>query len=182
MSKILDIFNDKTVLAYVRARKAQTMLGESLFPHRKIDDLDFSYIKGSSNIPVIAKVHSFNSETEIASRDGVAKVDGSLTLIKRKIKTDEKDIIRLERPRTNREEQAAIDTIYGDIDNMMNSVYAKIEMMRMEAIQTGQIALNENGVKATIDYQTQLITRLLYLGLICGLILHVKYLMISIMV
>jgi hypothetical protein len=154
MSKILDIFNDKTVLTYARARKAPVMLGASLFPHKKIDDLDFTYIKGSSNIPVVAKVHSFNSEAEIASRDGLAKVDGSLALIKRKIKTDEKDIIKLERPRTDREEQSAINTIYGDIDNMMNSVYARTEMMRMEAIQTGQIVLNENGVKATIDYQT----------------------------
>ena len=153
MSKILDIFNDKTVLTYTRERKAPAMLGATLFPSQKIDDLDFTYIKGANNLPVVAKVHTFNSEAEIASRDGLAKVDGSLALIKRKIAVDEKDIIRLERPRTNREEQRAVDSIYNDIDSMMDSVYTRIEAMTMEAIQTGKVELNENGVKASIDYQ-----------------------------
>ncbi|KYN77173.1 capsid protein [Clostridium sporogenes] len=155
MSKILDIFNDKTVLTYSRERKAPSMLGQTLFPSQKIDDLDFSYIKGANSLPVVAKIHTFNSEAEIASRDGLTKVDGSLALIKRKIAVDEKDIIRLERPRTNREEQRAVDSIYNDIDNMMDSVYTRIEAMRMEAIQTGKVEIKENGVNATVDYGVQ---------------------------
>lgn len=154
MPDVLELFDSKTTLAYARERKPQSKLGPALFPFKKITELKFEYVKGANNLPVMAKIHAFNSEAEIASRDGADKVSGELALIKRKIKLDETDIIKLNSPRNNREEQQIIDKIYNDVDNMMDSVYARVEYMTLEALQTGKIVINENNMKATIDYQT----------------------------
>ncbi|WP_163195466.1 major capsid protein [Clostridium thermarum] len=152
MPRLEELFSTNTVLTYLKERQATPMLGDVLFPDKKIEDLSFEMIKGASNLPVAASVHAFDTETEIASRDGLGKSLAELALIKRKIKMDEKNIIILNSPRNSIEEKQAIDTVFNDVDNMVNAVRARIEAMRMEAIATGKIVVKENGVDVTIDY------------------------------
>ena len=42
--------------------------------------------------------------------------------------------------------------VYNDIENLVQSIRARIERMRMEVTATGKVTLNENGLNATIDY------------------------------
>ena len=42
--------------------------------------------------------------------------------------------------------------VYNDIDTLVESIRARVELMRMELTATGKITLNENGLKATIDF------------------------------
>jgi len=154
MPRIEELFSTQTVLNYVKDRQLVPMLGDIFFPEKKIEGLDFKMIKGANNLPVSASIHSFDTETEIGSRDGASYSVEELALIKRKIKMDEKLIIQLSSPRSTQEETQAINQIYNDVDNMVNSVRTRVEAMRMEAICTGKLSINENGVKTTIDYGT----------------------------
>lgn len=149
---INELFDTSTVLNYLKERKYPAMLGETLFPERKIQGLKIEYIKGASNIPVMASVHAFDTEAEIASRDGFDVVEEKIALIKRKIRMNEETIIQLSRPRDNREKQYAMDKVFNDVDNMVIAVKARVEAMRMEALSTGKIAVNENGVAVSVDY------------------------------
>ncbi|AKA69844.1 major capsid protein [Clostridium scatologenes] len=154
MTRVEELFSPQAILNYVKNREQTPMLGDILFPETKIEGLDFKMIKGANNLPVSASIHGFDTETEIGSRDGISYSVEELALIKRKIKMDEKLIIQLNFPRSTQEETQAINQIYNDVDNMVNSVKTRIEAMRMEVITTGKLNINENGVKTSIDYGT----------------------------
>jgi hypothetical protein len=152
MPNILELFNQKEVLNYLDNRQYPALLGESLFPEVKRQSLEFDMIKGAKKIPVVASVHAFDSEAEIGSREA-SKMALELALIKRKMKIDEKDIIALEKPRDAAERQYLMQNVFNDIDVLVAGVKARVEAMRMEALATGKIVLNENGLtNVQVDY------------------------------
>lgn len=148
---VLDLFTNKEVLNYLKDRKFKPMLGEELFPEVKKQSLEFDVLTNSSRTPVIASVHGFDTEAEIGTREA-EKMAIELALIKRKMQLKEKEIIKLESPRNEAERKALMQDVYNDIENLVQSIRARIELMRMELLATGKVTLNENGLSATIDY------------------------------
>lgn len=153
MPRLEEVFNTKELINYFKERKVVPMLGESLFPERKIQDIEFDMILGSGGLPVSAEVHAFDTETQIASREAISKGAQSLALIKRQIKINEKEIIKINRPRSDAELSFVLSQIYNDAEKMTDAVKVRVEAMRMELLSTGKIAINENNVKVTLDYK-----------------------------
>lgn len=151
MPNVLDLFKQKEVLNYQQNRVYATFLGDTLFPSRKSQSLEFDQIKGAGRTPVVASVHGFDTESEIGSREA-SKVALEAALIKRKLQLTEKDIIALESPRNAAEQQYLMGNVYNDIDVLVQGVLARVEVMRMEVLAKGTVTLNENGLDATIDY------------------------------
>ena len=151
MSKITDMFSQKVLLDYSQNRQMAPLLGETLFPERKIQGLEFEYLRGGSSLPVAAKVHAFDTEAEIGSRE-VQKSAGELALIKRKMQLKEKDIIALNNPRNVQEAMFLKQNVFNDIDALVNSVRAGIEKMRMEVLAKGKITLDSDNNKTIVDY------------------------------
>ena len=54
---VLELFNQKEVLNYLKDRKYPAMLGEELFPEVKRQSLEFDMLTNGSKTPVIASVH-----------------------------------------------------------------------------------------------------------------------------
>lgn len=152
MPRVEELLTPRELIDYTMVRKPEPHMGEVFFPERKTEALEIDIIKGANNIPVSAKVHSFDTEAEIGSREGVEHSMQDLALIKRKIRISEREIIALESPRNSREEDEKVRNIFNDVDNQVAAVRTRVECMRMEAITTGKIEINENGVKATINY------------------------------
>lgn len=148
---ILELFNQKEVLNYLKDRKYPAMLGEELFPETKKQSLEFEVLTNASRTPVIASVHGFDTESEIGQREAEKKAV-ELALIKRKMQLKEKEIIALESPRNEAEKRYLMQNVYNDIDNLVESIKARVELMRMELISSGKITLNENNLNAVIDY------------------------------
>lgn len=153
MPRIEEVFNTNELINYFKERKVIPMLGESLFPERKIQDIEFDMILGSGGLPVSANVHAFDTKTQLASREAIEKGVASLALIKRQIKIAEKEIIKIQNPRTDAELAFVLSQIYNDAEKMTDSVKVRVEAMRMELLSSGKIAINENGVKVTLDYK-----------------------------
>ncbi|NLY79811.1 MAG: major capsid protein [Lysinibacillus sp.] len=151
MPDVLELFKSETVLSYLKERQYPALLGETLFPEVKHDTLDFSYLVGASNLPVIASVHAFDTEAEIGSREA-AKQALEAAYIKRKMQITEKDLIALQFPRTEGERRYLMGNVFNDIDTLVAGVKARVELMRMEALTTGKVTLDENGLNMTIDY------------------------------
>lgn len=152
MASVLELFDTKKILDYLKDREYPKMMGEELFPERKEDDLEFDILREGSRLPVVASVHSFDTEAEIGSREA-EEMAIEACLIKRKMQLKEKEIIKLEHPRTDKELNQLIRRVYSkDIDNLVMSIKARIEVMRMEIVSKGTVTLNENGVHATISY------------------------------
>ncbi len=151
MPAITELFTQNEVLNYVRDREYPALLGETLFPERKTPSLKFDQIRGGSRIPIAASVHAFDTEAEIGSREA-SREELKLTLIKRKLQLKEEDIIALENPRTQAEQDYLVGRVYNDIDTLIAGVRARIEAMRMEVLATGKITVNENGLNLVADY------------------------------
>lgn len=152
MSSVLELFDTKKIVDYLKERQYPKMMGEEIFPERKEDDLEFDILKEGSKLPVIASVHAFDTEAEIGSREA-EEMAIEACLIKRKMQLKEKEIIKLEHPRTEKELKQLVKRVYSrDIDNLVMSIKARIEVMRMEIVADGTVTLNENGINATISY------------------------------
>ncbi|MGU8438963.1 major capsid protein [Clostridium perfringens] len=152
MARIDELFNTKELLNYYRVKKQPAMLGDILFPARKIQDIKFDMITGANGLPVSASIHAFDTETELASREVLQKGAAELALIKRKIAIGEREIIAINNPRMDSEQKALVMGLFKDGDKMVESVQTRIEAMRMELLSSGKINVKENGVSITLDY------------------------------
>ena len=152
MPRIEEVFNTSELINYFKERQIVPMLGESLFPERKIQDIEFDMILGAGGLPVSASVHAFDTKTQLASREAIEKGVASLSLIKRQIKVAEKEIIKIQNPRTDAELAFVLSQLYNDSEKMVEGVKVRVEAMRMEAVSTGKIKIEENDVKVTVDY------------------------------
>lgn len=148
---VLEMFNSETVLNYVKERQYKPLLGETLFPEVKHDTLDFKYLKAGSSLATIASVHAFDTEAEIGSREAASQALEA-AYVKRKLQITEKDLIALQFPRTPAEQKYLMGQVFNDIDSLVASVRARIELMRMEALTTGKVTLNENGLNMEVNY------------------------------
>ncbi|WP_443660148.1 major capsid protein [Clostridium algidicarnis] len=152
MPRIEEVFNTKELINYYKERKVTPMLGESLFPERKIQDIEFDMILGKGGLPVSASVHAFDTKTQMTSREAIEKGVASLALIKRQIKITEKELIKIQNPRTDSELTFVLSQLYKDSEKMVESVKVRVEAMRMEALSSGKLKIEENDIKVTLDY------------------------------
>lgn len=151
MDGILEIFDQKGIINYLKDRVYPTYMGTELFPEEKRDELKFDELSEGSNIPVIASVTAFDAEAEIGTREAQER-SMELALIKRKMQLKEEEIIKILHPRTNVEKKQLINRVYADVDNLVMSVIARIELMRMEIVSKGTVTLSENDLTAVLDY------------------------------
>ncbi|MCH7321776.1 major capsid protein [Solibacillus sp. MA9] len=152
MPDILELFDHKTVLSYLKERKITPFLGETLFPEVKHDTLEFEYLVGASNLPVAAKIHAFDTEAEIGSVE-FNEQGLEAAYIKKKYQIKEKDLIALQFPRTPQEQQVLMGRVFNLIDRAVGDVRAEKEVMRMQALANGQLTLAmEGGGTLTVDY------------------------------
>jgi hypothetical protein len=116
-------------------------------PNRQIDDLMYRFTRGGEGLTEAATFRSYDTESPIGARPGISRVTGELPPISRKIRLGEYD-----RLRQRRADNAIRDAILDDATRMVRAVAARLEMARGEALYTGKITLNENGVIATVDF------------------------------
>lgn len=154
MARIEELLSSQELINYTKARQIKPKMGDLLFPSQKTEGLEIKMIKGASNLPVSASIHAFDTEAEIGSREGTKYSIEELALIKRKNKLSERDLIVLNQPRNTMEEAQIIKDIFNDVDSLVESVLTRVEAMRMEALTTGELNINENGFKTKIDYGT----------------------------
>ncbi|WP_337970247.1 major capsid protein [Virgibacillus salexigens] len=152
MPNIEEFLTDEALQSYVQNREYPLSVGDGLFPNDRTEEFEIKYLLGSNAAPVSASVHSYDTESQVGSRDGLQEMSMEPALIKRKIKMGERLIKSMTQARTDAEAQRVIDRIYNDVDNMVNAVRTRIERMRFEALSTGKITINENNFVGTIDY------------------------------
>ncbi len=152
MPAILDLFNQKSVLSYVKNRQYKQYIGDLLFPSRKVESLDIEILEDSTSTPVVAPISAFDAEAQIGSREA-NKRTAELGYIKRKVQLKEKDLIGLRNPRTPEEQEYLTQVVYADTDHMVQDVLARVELMRMQLLSTGVVTPDDSKVDWKLDYQ-----------------------------
>ncbi len=151
----LDEFQGPRFLGFVRNVPApEPFVGQQWLPNQTTFDLEFEYIKGVNDRPVMAHVMGWDSEAPIDGRPPLGeRVSGELPPIKRKAKVGEKEIIRFLSPRAGTpDRQSAIDSVYRLTGRLVESIQARVEWLRIQALSEDKITYNEGGVIFEFDY------------------------------
>lgn len=151
----LEEFKPPQFLGFIRNVPApEPFIGSRWLPNQTTDDLSFEYVLGASRRPVMASVMGFDSEAPIHGRPGLGQtVGGELPPIKRKAKFGEKEIIRFLAPRAGTGDvQSAIDSVYQLTGDLLDSVQARVEWLRLKALSETTVEYNENGVIFEFDF------------------------------
>lgn len=127
-------------------------LGDTLFPDVKTQSLQAEYLRLASgaSLPVIASVHAFDTEAEIASRPALDKVTVEKLLIKRKINQTEK--VRLLLNNGVGTDAQIVQYVFDDMGRLADAVKARTELAKMEVLSTGKMTIEENNLTMSVDY------------------------------
>src|SRR5688572_10280786 len=110
--------------------------GNSLLPPETTDDVEFEYLLGARETPVMATLITWDSEAPIGSRPAQGqKVQGEMPPMKRKERISEKEIIRFLQPRQGTNDQnRAVQAVYARIARLTQSIQARVEWLQMQAL------------------------------------------------
>lgn len=151
MPTIYDLFTQAELIDYSANRTYKPMLGDTLFPARRVNSLKIDQLSRNTRVAVLAPVAGFDTEAEIGSRDASKKAL-ELALIKRKMQIKEEDLVKLLNPRTPQEAAYLRDQVFNDFDVLNQGVLAQVEKQTMEMFATGKIHLVDDNDKAVVDY------------------------------
>lgn len=152
MANIAEIFSQKNVISYLQQRVYPNMLGDTLFPSRKVPNFNVEILENTRSTPVIAPVSTFDVEAEIGSREANVTA-AELGYIKRKMQLKEEDIMALRSPRNAEEETYLTQNVYNDIDNLVRGIKARVELMRMQLLAQGVVYPDDENVNWKVDYK-----------------------------
>jgi hypothetical protein len=151
----LDEFAPPQLLGFVRSLSVpSTFMGARWLPDQTISDLEFQYVLGSFRRPVMATVMGWDAEAPLHARQGAgARVSGELPPIKRKSRIGEKQIIRFLQPRAGTPDQLdAVRSVYVDVAELFDTVQARVEWLRLQALSEDKVVYNEDGVIFSFDF------------------------------
>lgn len=127
-------------------------MGDALFSKEKTYNLKarVRQIADGGNLPVMAQVHSLDTEARIGNRPDFNELVFEKAFIKEKIPTSER-IIEYLGNNANRDE--VIDFIFDDYNMEASRCMTRCEVARMELLATGKVTYKENEQITTIDYK-----------------------------
>ncbi|WP_432845982.1 major capsid protein [Amycolatopsis sp. CA-161197] len=110
-------------------------------PNQMVDDLDFRLARGGAGLVEAGEFRSYDAESPIGSRPGIARISGELPPLSRKIRQGEYDRLR-QRKLDGSIRQAILD----DALAMTRALSARMELARGDALVNGSVTINENGL------------------------------------
>lgn len=150
---IADVLDQKQLIDYTKALPDDDSGLSALFPTKKINDFEADYILGAQSRPVSAQIYAFDTPTELGQRDGFQRGTVGLELIKEKMRLDEREIMRLNRPRSDAEAREIVNNLYNDVKAVKDRIDVRIERMRYDALCEGVIDIKEeNGYTTKLDF------------------------------
>jgi hypothetical protein len=117
-------------------------------PYRLVDDLVFRFVKGGDGLTEAATFRSWDTESPIGTRPGVTRVTGELAPISRKLRQSEYERLR----GTVNGSSALATAIENDAARLARAINMRLELARGQALVSGAISINENGIVATADF------------------------------
>ena len=155
MALVLDLVDPQELQGYVRGLQIEEERNRftlsNYLPNENIDEIEYRVTRGSLRDADAATIRAWDTESPIASRQGLERIMGELPPISRKIRLGEEE--RLRRQALERGDNSAmVDAIYDDAGQMARAVLARVEMLRGEALFNASLTINENGVQQTVTF------------------------------
>lgn len=152
---VYDLVPPQELIGFVREilnEESRNPLSLAQFlPNRNIVGITYRLTTGVLRDVAAAPVRPFDTPAPIGKRQGVTRKIGELLPISKKIDLAEEQTLRLRAAQTGNN-SGLIDGIFNDAETMARAVAVRVEQLRGEALWSGQINLNENGVQQVLDF------------------------------
>lgn len=156
--KFLDYITSKAQAIYwnetLAAKSEKPYLGEELFPNRKQPGLKLEWIKGANAQSVALHLSAFDAKVLKRNRIGFNTMSASMPFFKDSLDIDEElrqKLLMLDQSNVAYA-QEIIRRIFDDNNTLIKSAAVTREMMRMQLLTTGTIAIANNGQEYLYDY------------------------------
>ncbi|WP_027339942.1 major capsid protein [Halonatronum saccharophilum] len=144
------IFTQENVDAYMKVEPVGPYLGDDLFPNVDQDDNKIEIVKGGQARVPMAYVQAFDGVAHKMGREASAeKIYERMDPIKIKMSMSERLYFKYAKGLIN---DIFTDQMLGEVAKVYKAIKDKIEFMRMEALSTGKVVLDEaTGYKRVVD-------------------------------
>lgn len=158
MATFKDYITAKLIAAYYTEAGSNRIpyLGETLFPAKKKNGLDLSWIKSHSGLPVSLAISEFDAKTVIRPRSGFEVTATKMPFFREGMSIREEDRQELLRALDlgNAYLNPVLARIYDDAANLIEGAAVVNERMRMQLLSTGKIEIvDSKGKQIKYDYQ-----------------------------
>ena len=157
---LLKEIDKKSLQAYLTARVFEKLFWPTFFPLKSTPFLTYETLIGSKGNRVAADVVAYNASAPLKTRRTVSKLSGEIPSIRMKKIMTEIDLntYNILKAQARPEQKALLDLVFGDVDDCVDGVNARLEWIIFQALSKGQITLstvtNANGVitEEAIDF------------------------------
>lgn len=147
------VVTNEQLLEYTQSLEYKTVFPlDKLFPKKKVADpiIRMRRLQENGELPVMAKVHGYDTEALIGERLNFEEIRAEAFLIKEKLPLSERAKQMLSR---NAGKDEVIDFIFNDADNLVSKNLTRQAVMNAELLATGKVTVKENNVTTVIDYK-----------------------------
>lgn len=156
MALIFDLADPQELQGFVRGIQAEleanTFVLQQFLPNDNIDDIEFRVSTGTLQQSDTAPIRAWDTESPIAKRQGFSRIAGELPPISKKIPLGEELRLRRRSLERNGDVTEIVNAIFDDAAQMARAVTSRVEQLRGEALYSGALAINENGVQQTVTF------------------------------
>jgi hypothetical protein len=117
-------------------------------PNVELDDITYEFIRGGGGLAETASFRSWDAESKIGRREGIAKVMGELPPISEKIPLNEYDRLRMRKLDTN--DDQVLRLIARDAERLARNIGARFEVVRGQVLVNAQAPISE--LQQTVDF------------------------------
>lgn len=160
MANILwDLVDLGELTRYVRAFDNEVIQNqlvlERFLPNTPVEGIEFKIKQGGFEDVDAAQFRAWDTQPGMGKRQGFSRMRGELPPVSRQIPLSEEENLRLRQLQslgTSGGEDALIDAIFNDAERMARAVQVRIELARAQALYTGKVTINENGLAIEADF------------------------------
>lgn len=157
MPTIYDLVTSNNITSYwtEKNQNQQPLLGETLFPTRRVLGTKLEWIKGANDQPVALRPSSYDAKAIRRDRQGIEKASTEMPFFKESMYIDERlrqDLNNFANANNQQLVNQVLLNIYNDEANLIDASEVTRERMRMEALTTGTITVSGNGQSFTYDF------------------------------
>lgn len=147
-----DYIEPAELTGYVRAALADRAVNQPglarWLPNRDIDDLVYRFTRGGDGLTEAATYRSWDTPAPVSKRPGFTRVQGELPPISRSLRLDEYTRLRVRQDASDAVRRA----ILSDAERLVREIVMRVEIARGQALVTGAVTINENGVNGSVDF------------------------------
>lgn len=157
MPLIYDLVTAENIVGYYNSAQegVDASIGEKLFPARKQIGLTLQQVKAANGQNVVLKPSAFDTEATLRNRVALELNNKKMPFFKEGMLIDEEDrqqLLLVSATKNQNLIDTALANIYDDQTALVKSANTQLELMRMQVLATGKIAISANGINQDFDY------------------------------